>query len=283
MAANPEIRWQVLNKVVPKNRLDSGELTPVIQAPAMFDPIVQEYNPARPVRKLFEFFSLDHRLLQAARTTKVAGVDPTNYQSVLQEIQNNPDGRLSKSFIRAFTYTHTNQNTENILGAQIQDALFRIGPNADTKTPPRSFFRPIDTVPETSPAIISALQAQYNRTQKVFENFSIDEAELYRGTNSGFKFGLPMSPWSEDEHVAQIFSIDSSNPASKLYAEVTTARIPKKYIWITSADVNFNEYESGNEYEVLVLEHALMANATRRRKTYSSMDNPISQFEITIN
>ncbi len=162
----------------------------------------------------------------------------------------NPDYDASSAFMKAFTQTHTSQNTNNVLGAAIQTAVSRVGPNADQPAPP-SFYRKGIKPPEPHPEVVRLLNNQYQQTQAEYAQQGVTDVMLYRGNRANFRLGIPMGPWSEDETVAADFG-----------NQFNEYRMPVRYIMMNHNSPNFvTRYDTEAEY--LVLETAAIARATR--------------------
>jgi hypothetical protein len=214
----------------------SNRITSEIQS------IINRYDDPRNISDVINYYSLEYRLFLAL-SSKLRNNSTT--------ITHMPSGVISdqRLFIRNFTYTHTSETTTNVLGAAIQTALSRIGPNADA--PPAPSLYPFGvTPPEPHPKIIEFLQKQYEDTQKELAKKNVSAIELYRGTRNGqVANGIPMSPWSEEESVADGFADDGGY--------VNAANMLAKYIFMYNKQLNFIT-EFKNESEYLILETAAL-------------------------
>ena len=187
-----------------------------------------------------KYYSFEYRLLMAKKRTVLEipkyPVPYTNEQDL---------------FIQNFIHTHANQTTTNSLGAAIQTAMSRIGPNADAP-PAKSFYLPGITPPEPHPTILKYLQAQYEETQKQLAMQKITSERLYRGTKYGPANGIPMAPWSTERTVGSSFS--GNAPKRKINV---AQNMLAKYIFMNHKNSLFvTNYE--NEEEWLVLETAAL-------------------------
>jgi hypothetical protein len=204
--------------------------------------IINNYDDLKNISEVINYYSLEYRLALAL-SSKLRNNSTT--------ITDLPSGVISdqRLFIRNFTYTHTSETTTNVLGAAIQTALSRIGPNVDAPPAP-SLYPPGVTPPEPHPKIIEFLQKQYEDTQKELAKLNVSAIELYRGTrNRQVANGIPMSPWSEAENIAKAFSDDEGY--------VNVANMLAKYIFMYNKQLNFIT-EFKNESEYLILETAAL-------------------------
>lgn len=187
--------------------------------------------------------SMEYLLLQAAEEAGVSNEELRNL-----DVMNPSEEFLNKtfnSFMRYFTLVHTEGKTNNVLGAAMQTAMEQVGVNTEA-TNAKSFYPPGSAIPTVSPIFVEYLKKQYRRTQERLP----DMVDLYRGTDD-LELGIPMSPWSTRLATA-IFN-----------GKVHSARIPKRYIFMTHDDPNFIS-QFRTEKEHLVLESGLMKNVTRR-------------------
>jgi hypothetical protein len=152
-----------------------------------------------------------------------------------------------ESFIKNFTYTHTSETTTNVLGAAIQTAVSRIGPNVDAPPAP-SLYPPGVTPPEPHPKIIEFLQEQYEETQQEFAAKGVTKKLLYRGTRENVANGIPMSPWSKVSYIAMQFAKGGY---------FNSAGMLTKYILMYSDQALFKTRYK-NEEEYLILETAAL-------------------------
>jgi hypothetical protein len=182
-----------------------------------------------------KYYSFEYRLLMAQKRTVLEipkyPVPYTNEQDL---------------FIQNFMYTHTNQTTTNSLGAAIQTAMSRVGPNADAP-PAKSFYLPGITSPEPHPTILKYLQAQYEQTQKELAAIGKKAIRLYRGTKYGPANGIPMAPWSTELTTASTFSGNTKKRKINVAQQMLA-----KYIFINHNNPLFvTNYEDEEEWIVL--------------------------------
>lgn len=201
------------------------------------------------------YMSLDVRLLKALKSLQSTpeGKNLRLNAASLSDFNNLPPAiqeSLFNRFIKIFSYTHTSENTDNVLGAAIQHALSQVGVNQEGTG--KSFYRPGVSTPATNPVILELLRRQYERTQKRLRE---NQYELYRGVLPRNDFqGIPMSPWSPDRRIAVDFATkDGASERGTVYS----SHIPKKYIFMTHDDPNW-ESKWQEEAEFLVMEQGYM-------------------------
>ena len=241
---HPEMRMQAIadlsrNKhVLAPRSIETSELysSKYVQIPTVFDATVFGGGPTGPMSTI-EYFSLDYRLYAAQSLGRSSGYD---------------DEGVRNTFIEKFTWTHSSENTSNVLGAAIQSAMSQVGPNADAPPAP-SFYRPGIKPPEPHSTVVRYLNEQYEYTQERLRDAGQTSVQLYRGQRKDFKLGIPMGPWSEDKYVSVNFG-DILNERD----------MPARFIFMTYTDPRFKtKYNSEDEY--LILETAAMQGATARR------------------
>jgi hypothetical protein len=208
------------------------------------------------IPETIKYYSFEYRLLMAKLRTVLERpqypIPYTNEQDL---------------FIQNFMHTHANQTTTNSLGAAIQTAMSRVGPNASAP-PAKSFYLPGITPPEPHPIILKYLQAQYEQTQKELAAQGLDYAELYRGTRVGIANGIPMAPWSANVRIARGFA--GALPKRKLNS---AQKMLAKYIFINYDNPLFVSIYPEEEW--LVLETAALEKS-------NGTDEPDSVYEWTI-
>jgi len=243
--ANPQTRWESIQLLM--NDDNSKNTRTLSNGTKLIDTTQNhELNTARDV---MQYYSMDYRLYSAmyaanGYSTPEYGVTPKGQED-----------QAFNDFMGEFTNTHTSQNTNNVLGAQIQQAVSMVGPNAGGKYP--SFYPRGVKPPEPNPEVIRLLNEQYQATQQRYANWGVSEISLYRGQNPDFAMGIPMGPWSDDQSVAVKFAIQHQNGI------FNTATMPVEYILMDYNDVNFRTQYKEAEY--LVTENAFVRNSRRKK------------------
>lgn len=248
--ANPQTRWESIELLV--NDPDSRNDRYVSKRFEEFDFTQEDYvadttggYSLQNAYDVMKFYSLDYRLYES---------------TVLSSV---PESQQLSQFMQKFTYTHSSENTSNVLGAQIQQAVSMIGPNAGGKYP--SFYPRGIKPPEPNPEVIRLLNEQYQATQQRYASAGVTEIALYRGQKPQFAMGIPMGPWSDQRPVAIGFANtgDSRNPGI-----LNSAKMPVQYILMDHTDPNFRT-QYATEYEFLITETAFVKNARKKNNGLS--------------
>jgi hypothetical protein len=252
--ANPQTRWESIGLLMddPKASMDR-----TVNGQDIGDTTGNKY--IKTPREVMQFYSLDYRLYTAI-TKANNGVAQSRYDQ--NDDPNSTNNRFD-SFMQDFTYTHSSENTSNVLGAQIQHAVSMIGPNAGGRYP--SFYPRGVKPPEPNPEVIRLLNEQYQATQQRYANAGVTEIALYRGQKPQFAMGIPMGPWSDQRPVAIGFANtgDSRNPGI-----LNSAKMPVQYILMDHTDPNFRT-RFATEYEFLITETAFVKNARKKNNGLS--------------
>lgn len=276
--ANPQIRMDAIHHLYTGTKLDTKKHARKV------DNITIPYgikldNPLNNQFELVENLSLDLRVYDAFNDSvdaftapKILSINaaPNRSQYKPVNLQTADASSRFNNLMQRIFFAHTSQNTENILGAQIQNAMSQVALNADVNGIP-SFFRPDIKSPASNPVVLDVLNQQYQNTQTRLNQANVADIQLYRGIAQNFKLGIPMSPWSTEMSVSAEFG-----------TVLNQAQIPSKYIWATFQDPNFiSRYD---EKEHLVLESAfaqsMKQSATPTGTTTNSrgMNRPIYQW-----
>lgn len=181
-------------------------------------------------------------------TTRVPNVVPN-----INDLTDEQADKLMSNFIRRMTNEHAEGNTYNFLGAAMQTALTRVGPNIGL--PYKSFYPPKVNIPEPHPLIVALLQRQYRQVQDEYAKDGVTEIGLFRGMAEGLQLGIPVTPWTDDGNIA---ADHAEEPENLVYS----ATVPVRYVFLPHWHKNFNTPFGESEY--LVLETALARNASVR-------------------
>jgi len=244
--ADPEVRWDAI-RFMKKNENDASRMR-MIAGKNVGD----ERMDVRSPMETMQFYSLDYRLYEAL---EMDGHNP-KFLSYTQLKAFNAETSFDQ-FMRAFSFTHTSESTNNVLGAQIQYAVSQVGPNAQAPRPPSFFPRGVKT-PQTNPLMMKKLELQYQKTQQRYA--PNQTLELYRGQKPWFELGIPMGPWSDERLVALGFSDsnDKTNPGI-----LNTTQMPTRYIFMDYNDPNWRTHFT-QEQEYLITETAFVQRSRKK-------------------
>ena len=240
------------------------------------------------IRDVAQYYSLEHRLNLAHQHIVIPTNDeygkPLPKNHLAFEILSGPSKTIDSYnanlltmpifdlFMLNFFYTHTSQNTSNILGAAIQQAMSQVGPNAQIPNIP-SLYPPGVTPPRPHPEIVRYLQAWYEKTQQELQR---SEIELYSGGSSFSNTGIPMGPWSESKFTAQRFAYGTRTTNGAL----NHGFVPRKYIFAHYMQPFFLSHFG--EREFLVLETAALQNGTYTEDTSQTLSSGVEKYDWTI-
>ncbi len=241
--ADPEVRWNSM-RFMADNYSDANR-NRVLAGKTIYDGRDDVGSPY----KTMQFYSLDYRLYNVLDQAGLANVP---YSQIFGS-----GNAVFDNFMQTFSYTHTSQSTDNVLGAQIQYAVSQVGANANAPRPPSFFPRGVKT-PTSNPEVQRLLNMQYEATQQRLAGSK--PLDLYRGQNADFSLGIPMSPWSDQKRVSIGFAMQHSEGKRIL----NSARVSNQYIFMDYNDPNWrtNFY---TEQEYLVQETALVYRSKKQQ------------------
>lgn len=241
--ADPEVRWNSM-RFMADNYSDANR-NRVLAGKTIFDGRDDVGSPY----KTMQFYSLDYRLYNVLDQAGLANVP---YSQIIGS-----GDAIFDNFMQTFSYTHTSQSTDNVLGAQIQYAVSQVGANANAPRPPSFFPRGVNT-PTSNPEVQRLLNMQYEATQQRLAGSK--PLDLYRGQNADFSLGIPMSPWSDQKRVSIGFAMQHSEGKRIL----NSARVSNQYIFMDHNDPNWRSNFYG-EREYLVQETAFVYRSKKQQ------------------
>lgn len=205
------------------------------------------HRPIEVLRRL----SLDQMVYDSLYEVGISTTRAPNVVPNIYDLTDEQADKLMSNFIQKMTNEHAEGDTYNFLGAAMQTALTKVGPNIGL--PYKSFYPPMVNIPEPHPLIVSLLRRQYRQVQDEYAKDGITEIALARGMGEGLQLGIPMSPWTDNGNIA---AEHAEEPENLMYI----ATVPVRYVFLPHWHKNFNTPYSETEY--LVLETALARNAS---------------------
>lgn len=168
---------------------------------------------------------------------------------------------------------------------QLQEYFSMVGGNRNHAAP-KDFYPKGVTPPQLNPAIIQALQNEYERTQRLLaeSGYPEDGITLYRGTTQ--PAGLGLESWTDLPEISEIFAhgIRFSGGDMRVKGEVRVHQVPRKAIFGSWQTIpNWDEDLVAGKHEYMVLGTSLFPAKrppAQSRTERESLYNRVGQSEL---